>query len=58
MSEENKAHWIDTKYSQWPANEIRTCSACKWSIHKSHLRAKDLEWAYCPNCGAKMEVSK
>lgn len=43
--------WVDTNYTQWPANKIRTCSECGWHIHMNHLRNSDLHWKYCPNCG-------
>lgn len=47
--------WEDKPNPQWRAYDIRYCSACGWSIHKSKLRKSDLNWEYCPNCGAKME---
>lgn len=50
--------WEDKPNPQWRAYDIRYCSACGWSIHKSKLRKADLNWAYCPNCGAKMEVKE
>ena len=31
---------------------VTECSACKWSIEEY------VEYNYCPNCGAKMEVSE
>lgn len=50
-----KAAWEDTPNPQWPAYDIRHCPCCGWSIPKSKLRAKDLDWNYCPNCGADMK---
>ena len=47
--------WEDKPNPQWRAYDIRYCSACGWSIHKSKLRKADLNWAYCPNCGAIMD---
>ena len=47
-------YWIDKPNPQWPAYDIRSCSACGWSIPKSKLRGKDLDWKRCPACGAKM----
>ena len=47
--------WEDKPNPQWKAYDIRYCTACGWSIHKSKLRKADLNWAYCPNCGAKMD---
>ena len=47
--------WIDTNYTEWAGNYVRTCSNCGWYINYSNLRAKDLNWKYCPNCGARME---
>ena len=49
-----KAAWEDTPNPQWPAHSIRYCPCCGWSIPKSKLRAKDLSWNFCPNCGADM----
>ena len=48
--------WIDKENPQWRAYEIRYCSECGWSIHKTKLRNKDLSWNYCPNCGAKTDL--
>lgn len=48
-------HWIDKPYPNYPAHDIRHCSECGWNIHKSKLRNSDLNWNYCPNCGAKMD---
>lgn len=48
-------HWIDKPYPNYPAHDIRYCSECGWNIHKSKLRNSDLNWNYCPNCGAKMD---
>ena len=48
-------HWIDKPYPNYPAHDIRYCSECGWNIHKSKLRNSDLNWSYCPNCGAKMD---
>lgn len=50
--------WIDKENPQWRAYEIRYCSNCDWSIHKTHLRRKDSAWNYCPNCGAKMDLKE
>lgn len=47
-------HWIDKPYPNYPAHDIRYCSECGWNIHKSKLRNSDLNWSYCPNCGADM----
>ena len=47
--------WEDKPNPQWRAYDIRYCSACGWSIHKSKLRNADLNWAYCPSCGARMD---
>ena len=47
--------WEDKPNPQWKAYDIRYCSACGWSIHKSKLRNADLNWAYCPSCGARMD---
>lgn len=47
--------WEDAPNPQWKAYDIRHCSCCGWNIHKSKLRIKDLNWKYCPNCGAKMD---
>ena len=49
------AKWEDKPNPQWRAYDIRYCSACGWSIHKSKLRNADLNWAYCPSCGALMD---
>ena len=46
--------WIDKPYPNYPAHDIRYCSECGWNIHKSKLRNSDLNWKYCPNCGAEM----
>lgn len=46
--------WIDKPYERWKAYDIRFCSSCGWSIHKSKLRKCDLKWNYCPSCGADM----
>lgn len=46
--------WIDKPYPNYPAHDIRYCSECGWNIHKSKLRNSDLNWNYCPNCGADM----
>lgn len=50
------ARWEDKPNPQWRAYDIRYCSACGWSIHKSKLRNADLNWEYCPSCGAKMDL--
>ena len=50
---DDEMEWIDTPNPQWPAHDIRSCSKCGWSIPKSKLRAKDLYWKFCPNCGRK-----
>ena len=47
--------WIDINYTQWPGNYIRACSNCGWYINRGSLRAQDLNWKYCPNCGVRME---
>lgn len=47
--------WEDRENPQWRAYEIRHCSVCGWSIHKTKLRNTDLKWKYCPNCGAKLD---
>lgn len=47
-------YWIDNPYPNYPAHDIRYCSECGWNIHKSKLRNSDLNWSYCPNCGAKI----
>lgn len=47
--------WKDKPNPQWEAYDIRYCTVCDWSIHKSKLRNADLNWHYCPNCGAKMD---
>lgn len=49
------ARWEDKPNPQWKAYDIRYCTACGWSIHKSKLRNSDLNWAYCPSCGARMD---
>lgn len=46
--------WVDKPNPQWKAYDIRYCSVCGWSIHKTKLRNSDLSWRFCPNCGAKM----
>ena len=48
--------WEDKPNPQWGAYDIRYCSACGWSIHKTKLRKSDLNWEYCPNCGCKMDL--
>ena len=48
--------WEDKPNPQWRAYDIRYCSACGWSIHKTKLRKSDLNWEYCPNCGCKMDL--
>lgn len=48
-------HWIDKPYPNYPAHDIRYCSECGWNIHKSKLRNSDINWNYCPHCGAKMD---
>ena len=48
-------HWIDKPYPNYPAHDIKYCRECGWNIHKSKLRNSDLNWNYCPNCGAKMD---
>ncbi len=48
--------WEDKPNPQWKAYDIRYCTLCGWSIHKSKLRNADLSWRYCPNCGAKMDL--
>ena len=47
--------WEDRENPQWRAYEIRHCSVCGWSIHKTKLRNADLKWNYCPNCGCRMD---
>ena len=47
--------WVDKPNPQWKAYDIRYCSVCGWSIHKTKLRNSDLSWRFCPNCGAKMD---
>lgn len=54
MVTEQHGHWIDKPYPNYPAYDIRYCSECGWNIHKSKLRNSDLNWNYCPNCGADM----
>ena len=46
--------WEDKPNPQWKAYDIRHCTVCGWSIHKTKLRNSDLNWNFCPNCGAKM----
>ena len=46
--------WEDRPNPQWKAYDIRHCSKCGWNIPKNNLRKKDLNWKYCPNCGADM----
>lgn len=48
--------WEDKPNPQWGAYDIRYCSACGWSIHKTKLRKSDLNWEYCPNCGTLMDL--
>lgn len=48
-------HWEDRPNPQWKAYDIRHCSKCGWNIPKNNLRKKDLNWNYCPECGAKMD---
>lgn len=47
--------WLDNPYERWKAYDIRSCSICGWFIHKNKLRKSDLDWNYCPNCGANMK---
>lgn len=46
--------WETRPNPQWKAHNELHCSACGWHIHCSKLRSSD-NWAYCPNCGAKMD---
>ena len=48
--------WDDKPNPQWKAYDIRYCSVCGWSIHKTKLRNADLNWHYCPNCGTLMDL--
>lgn len=52
--ERKRGEWVDKPNPQWKAYDIRHCSVCGWSIHKSKLRNTDLDWHFCPNCGADM----
>lgn len=47
--------WEDRPNPQWKAYDIRHCSKCGWNIPKNNLRKKDLNWNYCPHCGARMD---
>lgn len=47
--------WEDRPNPQWKAYDIRHCSKCGWNIPKNNLRKKDLNWNYCPECGARMD---
>ena len=53
--EAKHGEWIDKQNPQWKAYDIRHCSECGWNIPKNNLRKKDLNWGWCPNCGAKMD---
>lgn len=47
--EERKGKWIDHQYKEFPIGRYE-CSVCG--------AKHDMEWDYCPNCGAKMEVKE
>ena len=51
-------HWDDRENPRWRAYNIRHCSMCGWNIPKNNLRKKDMNWNYCPKCGAKMDGGK
>ena len=55
LAEVKHGEWEDRPNPQWKAYDIRHCSKCGWNIPKNNLRKKDLNWKYCPNCGAKMD---
>ena len=42
-------HWIDHQYKEFPIGRY-WCSVCG--------AKHDMEWDYCPNCGAKMDEEK
>ena len=58
VAEVKHGEWIDKENPQWRAYDIRHCSNCGWNIAKNNLRKKDLNWSFCPNCGAKMDGGK
>lgn len=45
---ERHGRWIDHKYKEYPIGRYE-CSVCG--------AKHDMEWDYCPNCGAKMDES-
>ena len=55
VAEVRHGTWEDRPNPQWKAYDIRHCSKCGWNIPKNNLRKKDLNWNYCPHCGAKMD---
>ena len=55
VAEVRHGRWEDRPNPQWKAYDIRHCSKCGWNIPKNNLRKKDLNWNYCPHCGAKMD---
>lgn len=55
VAEVRHGRWEDRPNPQWKAYDIRHCSKCGWNIPKNNLRKKDLNWNYCPECGARMD---
>ena len=47
---ERHAHWIGDFKSN--VKRVDICSCCKWAFYRDSNSDK---YAYCPNCGAKMD---
>ena len=46
------AHWKETEYEGQPVSDVFECSNCG---EESYIDAIEELFAYCPNCGAKMD---
>lgn len=50
------------KHGEWVLSKdfpgYAMCSCCEDAFIDPEWIAKDKKWNYCPNCGAKMEVSE
>lgn len=44
-------HWIETPYVEY-GETIFKCSRCK---SEYTVEEGDIDWDYCPNCGARMD---
>ena len=58
----NKADYAEVKHGKWftlddCANEGVYCSVCHKKVYKKCYANQKLKSNYCPNCGAKMDVT-